>query len=449
MTPVRQKVTSVLYSVTRPSVLKYLNELNQLQWLSADEQTALQHKWLEQVLEYANTYVPYYRGLFKEIGFHPSDFAANPACFQELPLLTKNLIRQNYDRLITLEPARQNSLIRAKTGGTTGEPMRFMQDQIYDNYRAAHIFHQMEWSGWQLGQPQGWLWGHVLTGASSKEESVIVKLKDWMVGRFRSNAFHLSPDNMEKFAIQLEKHPGSVVWSYVSTMYRFAQFVQGRGQPIKLHAVYTAAEPLYDHHRRFIETVFGCQVFNSYSSVEIGHIACECDRHNGLHILTRNCYLEVLRDGQPVPDGEEGEFVLTNLTNWAFPLIRYKIEDGGKKRVQPCPCGRGQPMLEAVEGRIIDFFKTRDRGRVWGAFVIPMVPALGKIKQYQIVQKSLDLIVFLIIMKEGPIDESKFAEIQKACKIALGENVEVKFEFVDNLPTTPTGKHRYVISEVE
>lgn len=448
MTPIRQKIARALYAVTHPNILKCLNELNQLQWLSEDEQIALQRRRLKQLLEYANTYVPYYRDLFKEIGFHPADFAADPTCFQELPLLTKDIVRQNYERLITTEPARQNSLIRAKTGGTTGEPMWFMQDRIYDDYRAAHIFHQMEWSGWQLGQPQGWLWGHVLTGKGSEPTSVTTRFKDWLVGRFESNAFYLTPESMEKFAAQLERRPDSVVWSYVSTIHRFAQFVQDNGRRIKLHAVYTSAEPLYDCHRQFIETVFGCRVFNSYSSVEIGPIACECDRHDGLHIMARNAYVEVLRDGKPAPDGEEGEFVLTNLTNWAFPFIRYKLEDGGKKRVRPCPCGRGLPILDIVEGRIIDFFKTRDGRRVWGAFAIPMVPTLGKIRQYQIVQKSVDLIVFRMI-KAGPIDESRFSEIEQACRIALGENVQVAFEFVDNLPTTPTGKHRYVISEVE
>ena len=105
-------------------------------------------------------------------------------------------------------------------------------------------------------------------------------------------------------------------------------------------------------------------------------------------------------------------------------------------------------MLTVVEGRIIDFFRTRERGKVWGAFVVPMVPGLGKIIQYQIVQKSLDSIV-LRIVRDGPIDEHKLADIERACKINLGEQVQVSLEYVDSLPSTPTGKHRYVVSEVK
>lgn len=444
---IRQKIARSMYPLIRPGIVRCLTELEQFQWKNKDEQIELQRRHLEQVLEYANTYVPYYRNLFRKIGFHPEDFKANPDCFQGLPLLTKDTVRQQYQQLITTEPSRQKFLIKAKTGGTTGEPMWFMQDKVYDNYRVALNFHQMQWSGWLLGQPEGRLWGHVLAG-NSGQKSISTKVKEWLVNRFSSNAFHMTPRSMEIFASHLEKHPDCLVWSYVSTMYRFAHFVQERKRPIKLYAVYTAAEPLYEYHREFIERTFDCKVFNSYSSVETGDIACECDRHDGLHMMMRNCYLEILQDGQSVPDGIEGEFIITNLTNLAFPLIRYQIGDVGKKRRGGCSCGRELPMLEVVEGRIIDFFKTRDRGLVWGAFAIPMVPTLGKIKQYQIVQKTLDLVVFRIV-KQGPVDETKFEEIKKACKTGLGKNVEAKLEYVDDLPVTPTGKHRYTISEVE
>ena len=442
----RRKITQSLYRVSRGDMLACLNELDTLQWHSETEIHELQKQWLYALLHYANVHVPYYRDLFKRIGFCPDDYLADPACFQDLPLLTKTLIHQEHDRLITTDPAQQGHLLKTKTGGTTGEPMHFVQDQVYDNYRVAHNFHQMMWSGWQLGQPTGRLWGHVLSGTFGKK-SLATKIKEWGVQRVWSNAFNMTPESMTRFAKQLTRHPDRVVWSYVSTMYRFAQFVESEGYTIKLHAIYTAAEPLYDYHRDFIERVFSCPVFNSYSSVETGDIACECDRHNGLHLMMRNCYLEVLNQGTPVPAGEEGEFIITNLTNFAFPLIRYKIEDWGKMRLGGCTCGRGLPMLDVVEGRVIDFFHTHNRGRVWGAFVVPMIPALGAVKQYQIIQKTLDLLVIRMVTT-GDLDETQYPTIRRACKTVLGDNVEVRFERVDTLPTTPTGKHRYVVSEV-
>jgi phenylacetate-CoA ligase len=443
----RQRIARPLYSVIRPRMLKRLDELNRLQWLGEDEQIALQYKRLQQVLEYANTYVPYYRDLFRKIGFQPPDFAADPTCFQDLPLLTKDIVRREFDRLVTTESKRQGWLVRDKTGGTTGEPMWYVQDRVYLNYMAAHTFQQMQWSGWQLGQPQGWLWGHLSARAGGKPPSAVARLKDWMISRFTSNAYVLSQESMETFAAQLRKKPGSVVWSYVSTMYRFAQFVRQRGYRIKLQAVYTAAEPLFDYQRQVIESVFACRVFNSYSCREIGYIACECEQHDRLHIMMGNCHVEVLRDGEPAGDGEDGEFVLTNLTNLAFPLIRYRVEDWGKKSTGRCPCGRGLPMLDIVEARTVDLFRTRDGRTVYGTFANKLMPTLGDVKQFQVVQKSLDLVVFRLV-RDGEIDRDKLLTVKEVSKATLGDNVEIRFEFVDDLPSTPTGKHRYLISEV-
>jgi phenylacetate-CoA ligase len=446
MITLRNSAGKLYYAVKKPRVLRILDELNELQWLSHDALVARQLTQLHNLLEYANAYVPYYRDLFKKVGFHPSDFAADPTTFNTLPMLTKRTIRENRERLITTEESRRRSLDTAKTGGTTGEPLWLMQGPVFRDFNTAHIYHKMSWSGWQMGEPQAWLWGHSVLDRADTAPA-IDRLKNRFANRLESNAFHMTEVSLEAFSRQLEDRPGCVLWSYVSTMYEFAQFLQQRGHRIQARAAYTSAEMLTDHQRTFIEEVLGCQVFNNYSCVEIGSIACECPQHQGLHITMRNCYVEILRDGKPAPDGEEGEFVLTNLTNYGFPLIRYQIEDTGRKSDQGCPCGRRLPMLDIVAGRIIDHFKTRDGRIVWGAFLIPMVPSLGSIKQYQIVQKSVDQLVFRVI-KDGPIREDKFNEIRSAVKAVLGANVEATLEFVDDLPSTPTGKHRYTISEV-
>jgi phenylacetate-CoA ligase len=443
MPVVRKGLTGLFYSITKPRVLDYLAKLNRLQWLPPEEHLNRQHRDLHTLLEYTNTFIPYYKNLFQTIGFHPSDFAHNPAVFSDLPFLTKAIIQENFDQLITTDPAKRKNLTRVKTGGTTGEPLWLMYDDNYRAYNTAHVYQEMTWSGWEVGHPQTWLWGHPVLGGKSNLKQV----KDWICNRFESNAFHITPQSMEKVARHLLQQPGGVLWSYVSTMYRFAQFLEEHSYRLKLRTAYTAAEPLYPHQRDYIEKILGCKVFNSYSCVEVGSIACECDHHNGLHIRTGNGYVEVLQNNQPVPDGQEGEFVITNLTNFGFPLIRYKVEDWGRKSVQTCPCGRGMPMLEVVEGRVVDHFKTRDGRLVWGAFVIPMVPYLGAIKQYQIVQKSVDLLEFRVI-RNGAINLAKFEEIRQAVKTVMGNTVEASLEFVDTLPASPTGKHRYTISEV-
>jgi len=447
MATIRQRIARRFYAAGKSDVLKFLAELDHMQWLSRDELLDRQRQHLHRLLEYANTYVPYYQDLFRQMDFHPADFAADPTVFSQLPLLTKALVRENFERLITTEESKRRTLIRHKTGGTTGEPLWLMQEPAYRDYNTAHVYHKMTWSGWQVGQPQAWLWGHAVVGGAASP-SLAARIKDRLANRIESNAFHITQESLEHLTRRLEKHPGAVLWSYVSTMVRLAEFLRERGHRLQLQAAYTAAEPLYTPQRQFIEETLGCRVFDNYSCVEIGSIACECDRHDGLHMTTRNCYVEVLRDGRPVPAGQEGEFVLTSLTNLGLPLIRYRLEDWGSQSTQQCACGRGLPMLKIVEGRIIDHFKAQDGRLVFGAFLIPMIPPLGPIKQYQIIQESRDLLAIRVIAA-GPVNEEKFHQIQQAVKKVLGENVQTRLEFVDSLPTTPTGKHRYTVSKVD
>lgn len=442
----RKYLANLFYAASNKNVIRYMKELEQLQWLSHNEIHALQRNQLQQVLEYANKHIPYYKDIFTKVGFNPAAFSDDPTSFQKLPLLTKSLIRENRDRLITAEAAKQHALYTQKSGGTTGEPLWFTKDDLYRDYNIAHDYHVMTWSGWQLGQPQYWLWGHT-PSITQVKHSPINTFKNWFISRFDSNAFVLTPESMDAFATTLENNPGGVLWSYVSIVHRFAQFLQERGHRIRLRAIYTAAEPLFEQQRQYLQEVLACPVFNNYSSIDTGDIAVECEQHNGLHILSRNCYVEVLRDGHPVPDGEEGEFILTTLTNYGAPLIRYKIEDWGRKSSRQCTCGRGLPLLEVVEGRTIDLFKTKDGKTVYGAFADPLMPLLQGVKQFQVIQKSLDLVIFRML-QDSSVDQQNLQYIKDVAQNILGQNVEIKFEFVDSLPTTPTGKHRFLISEV-
>jgi phenylacetate-CoA ligase len=104
-------------------------------------------------------------------------------------------------------------------------------------------------------------------------------------------------------------------------------------------------------------------------------------------------------------------------------------------------------MMELVQGRRVDMFKTRDGRMVWGGFASPLFGMRG-VKQFQVVQKSLDLIVARIV-KEGELDQAPLDTIKRTVRTALGDNVEVRFEFPDEISVLDSGKYRYAISEIK
>jgi phenylacetate-CoA ligase len=218
-------------------------------------------------------------------------------------------------------------------------------------------------------------------------------------------------------------------------------------QGIELESVFTSAEVLHSYQREFISDTFGCQVFNRYGTRELGDLASECPEHNGLHMSVENNYIEIQQNGKPVNDGQEGELVVTNLNNYGMPVIRYQIDDTGKRSQRTCPCGRGLPLLKLVQGRRVDLFKTREGKTVWGGFVSHLM-AMEGIRRFQIVQESLDKVTVRIV-KTDAFQTRQLAKIERVIKKAIGEETEVEFCFLDEIQVLESGKFRYTISHVD
>ncbi|MFP4393668.1 MAG: phenylacetate--CoA ligase family protein [Anaerolineales bacterium] len=439
--------------LTGRRVLGRLQELNRTQWLSAAELRALQRQKLQRVVAYAYQHTPYYRRLFVEVGFHPDDLAQNPDSFRKIPLLTKDLIREHFDDLMTTEPARRQQLTEVATSGSTGRPLVFMQDNDYRDAVTADIQRHLGWAGWEIGQLHAYIWGANFEVRA--QESLRTRLLDWTWNRFLTNAFLLTEASLTAFTEDVRRRRPKLLFGYASSLHRFAQFVRDKGyDDITFDGIFSSAEVLLLAVRQILETTFDCRVFDRYGSKELGGLACECEAHTGLHVSVENNYIEILRDGRPAAPGEEGDVVVTNLNNLGMPFIRYHNDDIGAwydgDAGAPCPCGRAAPRLAPVQGRIVDAFKTRDGRAAWAGFAGAGYSPLAhpNIRQFQIVQKSLDLMIVRLALI-GEIPPSVTETLTQTIHTAFGDNVEVRFEFPDEIPALPSGKHQYAISEVE
>jgi phenylacetate-CoA ligase len=443
----RRQAIGLYQLTTGRHILTRLDELNRNQWLNRDELLALQRDKLQRLLEYAYTYVPYYRRLFDQLGFKPADLIA-PISFQKIPTLDKTLIRENFDDLLSTESQRQKQMRRDTTGGSTGQPLIFMIDTDIRDHMTAYLHHHLEWTGWQFGQPHAYIWGAAFELKTM--QSLRAKLMDWLLNRFVTNAYVLSEETMSAFALQVRRRRPRLLVGYPSSLYRFAEFVRERGfDDIQFDAIVSSAEILYPAQRQFIEDTLSGKMFDRYATREVGPISYECEAHRGLHAIVDNNYVEILKDGQLAQAGQVGDVVVTNLNNYSMPFIRYRTEDLAVWRTEddcPCPCGRAHPMMEVMQGRRVDMFKTKDGRAVWGGFASLMFDMEG-VKRFQLVQKSLDHVVVRIV-KDAPLDEARLAEIERTIHIALGDDVNVEFEYPDEIAVQDSGKHRYTISEV-
>jgi phenylacetate-CoA ligase len=435
--------------LTGRRILARLEELNRTQWLKKDELLAHQREKLLQLVEYANQYVPYYRRIFKEVGFQPGDLRQDLDSLNKIPILTKAIIRSNWNDLLTTEPERRRHLSRLNTSGSTGEPLVFMQDEDFRDAVTADIQRHMGWAGWKLGDLQAVIWGaSVNQGYWQITRS---RLIDLVWNRFQINAYVMTDKSMAAFADRINREKPKILFGYPTSVHRFAQFIRHSPyQAMTFDGIFTSAEMLLDPVREFISETFRCSVYNRYGTRELGGIACECEAQTGYHISTENNYVEILRDGYPVEAGGVGEFIVTNLNNRGMPFIRYRIGDTGAwSPNENCPCGRASPLLNAIEGRLLDAVRTRDGRTVWSGFGGSAWQCLAHptISQFQVVQKSLDNIVVRLV-QDGKIPQFVLDEISQAIRATYGDTIAVTFEFLDEIPTLPSGKHQYVVSEL-
>jgi phenylacetate-CoA ligase len=445
----RRGVLKLHELATRRRILKRLDELNRTQWLGRDELLALQRDKLQRLVEYAYQYVPYYRRTFKQAGFHPDDLRKDLASLRRLPILTRVIIRENFDEMMTTEPQRRRRMSVLSTSGSTGHPLIFMQDSDFRDYVTAGIQRHLGWAGWEMGQLHAYIWGAKFD--AGLRQSLRNRMIDWVWNRFQVNAFALTDEALAAFADRVQRQRPRILFGYASSLHRFAQFVrQSAYQNITIDSIFSTSEPLLPTVRQFIEETFQGKVFNRYGLNDLGDIACECQAHTGLHISPENNYVEILCGGRPAEPGEMGDIIVTNLNNWGMPFIRYSNGDTGVwYDGEDCPCGRASPMLGTVEGRTVDTFKTRDGRTVWTGFTGAAFRCLAspEIKQFQIVQRSLDRMVVRLV-QNVKVPQSILDEIVRAIQTAFGDNVEVEFEFMDEIPTLPSGKHRYAVSEL-
>jgi len=435
--------------LTGRRILVRMEELNRTQWLSKSDLLELQKKKLQNLVEYAYQYVPYYRRVFDTVGFRPEEFSQNPESFSKLPILTKSIIKENWNDLLTTEPVRRKQMSKLATSGSTGQPLVFMQDSDFRDSVTADIQRHMGWAGWKIGDLHAMIWGAPQNPPLSRKIRLL--LIDWIWNRFQINAFALTDETLLAFTKRISRKSPQILFGYATSLYHFAQFIrQSSFQNISFRGIFSTSELLLPNVRQFVEETFRCKVFDRYGTLELGGIACECEVHTGLHVSMENNYVEVIQNGSAAKIGEVGDIIVTNLNNLGMPFIRYSIGDAGAWYVgEKCPCGRASSMLEKLEGRLVDSFITRDGRRVWSGFAGAGFRCLTHpaITQFQVVQKSLDRMVVRLVL-DGELPPTVGEEIKMACKSAYGENVTTDLEFVDEIPSLPSGKHQYAISEL-
>jgi phenylacetate-CoA ligase len=263
------------------------------------------------------------------------------------------------------------------------------------------------------------------------------------------NSFDLTPDRMTDRVIDLlERLRPRVVVGFSHALYEIARRLVENGIPVRPPCgVVAAAEKLYPHQRNVIERGFGAPVYDRYGCREVMIIGAECPEHAGLHVAVDNLYVEFVRDGIPCKPGEAGDVLLTDLHNYGMPLIRYRVGDVGSWNGEPCRCGRGLPLMNALEGRTLDFIRTPSGRLVSGAFFPHFLKDFPTVRAFQVLQERLEAVTVRMTLEE-PLCSDDESLVKGTIARTIGPDVEIEWQLGPDVAIERTRKFRPVISTV-
>jgi phenylacetate-CoA ligase len=427
-----------------------LQELEGTQWWPEDRLRDLQTRRLKALVLHAYLHVPFYRQFMQEAGVSPSDVS----CVSDIalfPVMTRGQVRLARS-VLEADVVPVGRIMRSRTGGATGEPLRFTTTTHDVRSRGvARSLRAQSWAGYRPGDRAIGLF------EPPRDRSTRQRFIDAVgMGAQRREvmgATDMSPRRLEEVARRLEARPGCFLSGLPSAVYLFALHVERRGGLRHYpKGIVTGGEPLYDGEKEVIERALGVRPLSKYSSAEVLDIASQCGRGDAYHIAAEDVIVEILSDdGRSQPAGVPGRVVVTNLHNYAMPFIRYDLGDVAVLGSRRCPCGRTLPLLERIEGRRTDIVVTPDGRTIPGAALPWCFLADRGARRIQIIQESVDSLTIQLSMDAGlsaEAVESTKLEVRRRYESVLGQALRLDVNVVPDISPGPQAKRAFVVSRV-
>lgn len=397
----------------------------------------MQDQKLEKIIRHAYENVPYYHKLFDSAGISPEDIQ----CVDDLhkiPITTKSCLRDLDIREIISKNARPGNCIKMITSGESGLPFEFyLSPQEYDFWKLLLLRFHMA-NGMRLTDRCAVL-AHPLR---------FPKKKRWFQNLGILRHIYISVfDTVKNYTDKTIKVNPDVIFGYPSALNLFTKELEMKTNTnIRPRIILSSAEMLDLETRCLIKKVFGLEIADLYSVIESGPVAWECHSHEGYHINIDSVVLECVKNGKGV-SGERGKLICTNLFNFTMPMIRYSVDDVAVLSKKVCPCGRGFPLLEKIEGRVSDFITLPDGRVVSPGGINSMFSRLIKTAQHKIIQKEKGCLLIQIVPGEDFREEAIPFLKKEICK-EFGIDINIDVEIVEKIQKRASGKLRPIISEV-
>jgi phenylacetate-CoA ligase len=381
--------------------------------------------WAEVVetVIYAAVNVPYYRDLFARIRFDPVKLQTDARYFQDIPYLTKDIVRAEGDQLLRGDHAAVRKQV-SKTGGSTGPATVIVYDQDAADWSSATTRVARAGIGKKHFHSELHFASHYLEKFPLRDR-LREQAKCFAMNRYNLLFSDFEPASLDAIWHRLRSVRPYLVHGHPSTMYWLALHVHARRDrgAAAFRIFESSGELLEEYQRDMIARVFQCEVVDRYGLAEVGIAAYQAGRDDrGMLVIDPLVWPEIAPIGECVDlssdeQGEGGEIVVTAIKNRMMPLIRYRTGDIAVLSETE----RGF-VLNKLAGRIHDVIEIVGR-KMPTHYVQDVLDRIGGIREFQIELRDKAPVLRLVPENAANVDD-----ISRRIKKVL--NSELKFEFI-------------------
>ncbi len=431
-----------------------LTQLEQSQWLPVAAIEEAQARQLRVLIDHARRHSRFHAE--RLAGFRPAQARDLRECLSAIPLMRRADLQSRRAEIdCAWLPPEHGELSLAQSTGSTGEPVAVRRSGLNGLIWMAMTLREHLWQRRDFSQSLA-----VVRAQLAEEDTARrgVSWADWgppvnhLFISGPSHGMNLQTD-IQRQAEWLRQIAPAYLLTYPNNLSALLDLAEadpvdrvGLGRVLQVR---TIGETLHESLRERCRQILGVGVADVYSTQEIGVIAIECPQGGGYHVMSEGLVLELLRDDdQPCAAGETGRVVVTDLHNFATPLIRYDLGDFAEAD-GPCACGRGLPKIRRILGRQRNLLQLPDGRRYW-----PLVGAFGyreiaPVRQYQIIQRSLKRVTLRLAVERSLSVAEEGALAEKLVEF-LGHRFTVDFDYcAPNIPRGPGGKFEDFVCEIK
>lgn len=411
-------------SPTPAAAITVADELERTQWLSPLEIAERQRAQLDVVLAHAAASVPHYAGI-------------DAKNFASVPIMSRAEIIAAGDRLLSRAyPAAHGPTQEVTTSRTSGEPVRVRASAVVTTLQAAITLRDHRWHRRDLNASLAslrYVPGVPPEGVTARGWGPVTKQ---LAPDAPVHVLSIIGTTTDQQLAWLERANPTYFLTYPSVLHALLRAIAASGTRLPaLREVRTVGEALTPGTRGLCREVLDVPIVDMYSAQEVGYLALQCPDHEHYHVQSERHLVEVLRDdGAPCAPGEVGHVVVTDLHNFATPILRYDIGDLAEV-AHPCACGRGLSTWTRIVGRVRNMLKYPGGRTTFPVFTVGAREA-ARYRDIQLVQLTRDRLRARVV-PDGDLDE---AALIASLHRTLGYPFSVEIERVDEIARTPGGK---------